>query len=36
MVVRHEFEVAGRRFVLETGKLARQATAAVHVQYVQN
>ncbi|AEJ43317.1 polyribonucleotide nucleotidyltransferase [Alicyclobacillus acidocaldarius] len=33
MVVRHEFEVAGRRFVLETGKLARQATAAVHVQY---
>ncbi|SDW31763.1 polyribonucleotide nucleotidyltransferase [Alicyclobacillus hesperidum] len=33
MVVRHEFEVGGRRFILETGKLAKQATAAVNVQY---
>jgi polyribonucleotide nucleotidyltransferase len=33
MVVRHEFVVGGRPFVLETGKLAKQATAAVHVSY---
>ncbi|MFD1674658.1 polyribonucleotide nucleotidyltransferase [Alicyclobacillus fodiniaquatilis] len=33
MIVRHEFEVGGRKFVLETGKLAKQATAAVNVSY---
>ncbi|GMA61513.1 polyribonucleotide nucleotidyltransferase [Alicyclobacillus fastidiosus] len=33
MVVRHEFQVGGRPFVLETGKLAKQATAAVNVRY---
>lgn len=33
MVVRHEFQVGGRQFVLETGKLAKQATAAVNVSY---
>ncbi|WAH35360.1 polyribonucleotide nucleotidyltransferase [Alicyclobacillus dauci] len=33
MIVRHEFEIGGRPFVLETGKLAKQATAAVNVTY---
>ncbi|QRF23680.1 polyribonucleotide nucleotidyltransferase [Alicyclobacillus sp. TC] len=33
MVVRHEFMVAGRKFVLETGKMAKQATAAVDARY---
>ena len=33
MVTRHEFSVGGRRMVLETGKLAKQATAAVNVRY---
>lgn len=33
MEVSHEFTVAGRRMVLETGKLAKQATAAVNVRY---
>jgi polyribonucleotide nucleotidyltransferase len=33
MVVRHEFMLAGRPFVMETGKLAKQATGAVDVRY---
>ncbi|WP_067931332.1 polyribonucleotide nucleotidyltransferase [Alicyclobacillus kakegawensis] len=33
MVKQHEFELAGRKCVLETGKLAKQATAAVTVRY---
>lgn len=33
MVIEHEFTVGGRRMVLETGKLAKQATAAVKVTY---
>ncbi|MCL6549153.1 MAG: polyribonucleotide nucleotidyltransferase, partial [Alicyclobacillus sp.] len=33
MVVRQEWMVAGRPMVLETGKLAKQATAAVEVRY---
>lgn len=33
MVVRHEFEIGGRTVVLETGKLAKQASAAVNVRY---
>jgi len=33
MVKRHEFTLAGRPVVLETGKLAKQATGAVSVQY---
>ncbi|WP_436663488.1 polyribonucleotide nucleotidyltransferase [Alicyclobacillus acidoterrestris] len=33
MVVRHEFEIGGRTLTLETGKLAKQATSAVHVRY---
>lgn len=33
MYKRHEFMVAGRPMVLETGKLAKQATAAVNVRY---
>ncbi|RIV29348.1 polyribonucleotide nucleotidyltransferase [Alicyclobacillaceae bacterium I2511] len=33
MEVRHEFTVAGRPMILETGKLAKQATAAVNVRY---
>lgn len=33
MVKKHEFMLAGRPFSLETGKLAKQATAAVRVQY---
>lgn len=33
MVMRHEFMLGGRPFILETGKLAKQATAAVMVQY---
>jgi polyribonucleotide nucleotidyltransferase len=33
MVKQHEFELAGRRMILETGKLAKQATAAVTVRY---
>jgi len=33
MIKRHEFMVGGRRCVLETGKLAKQATAAVTVTY---
>lgn len=33
MVIRHEFAVGGRKVVLETGKLAKQATAAVDVRY---
>ncbi|MCL6626460.1 MAG: polyribonucleotide nucleotidyltransferase, partial [Alicyclobacillus shizuokensis] len=33
MVKQHEFELAGRKCILETGKLAKQATAAVTVRY---
>ncbi|QSO53747.1 polyribonucleotide nucleotidyltransferase [Alicyclobacillus curvatus] len=33
MMIRHEFSVGGRTMVLETGKLAKQATAAVNVRY---
>jgi polyribonucleotide nucleotidyltransferase len=33
MVKRHEFMFAGRKMVLETGKLAKQATSAVLVRY---
>lgn len=33
MVIRHEFSVGGRTMVLETGKLAKQATAAVNIRY---
>lgn len=33
MVNRHEFQVAGRTMILETGKLAKQATGAVWVRY---
>jgi len=33
MVKKHEFMLAGRLFSMETGKLAKQATAAVRVQY---
>lgn len=33
MVKRHEFMLAGRPMVLETGKLAKQATAAVNIRY---
>ncbi|QQE80851.1 polyribonucleotide nucleotidyltransferase [Alicyclobacillus sp. SO9] len=33
MVKRHEFMLAGRPVVLETGKLAKQATGAVSVRY---
>ncbi|MCL6444768.1 MAG: polyribonucleotide nucleotidyltransferase [Alicyclobacillus sp.] len=33
MIKRHEFDVAGRKMILETGKLAKQATAAVQVTY---
>jgi polyribonucleotide nucleotidyltransferase len=33
MVTRREFTVAGRPMILETGKLAKQATAAVNVRY---
>jgi polyribonucleotide nucleotidyltransferase len=33
MVKQHEFELAGRKMILETGKLAKQATAAVTVRY---
>lgn len=33
MVMRHEFVLAGRPFIMETGKLAKQATSAVMVQY---
>lgn len=32
-MVRHEFEIAGRKMILETGKLAKQATGAVYTQY---
>jgi polyribonucleotide nucleotidyltransferase len=33
MVIRHEFTLAGRPFVLETGKLAKQASGAVTIRY---
>jgi len=33
MIKRHEFVVGGRTMVLETGKLAKQATGAVNVRY---
>lgn len=33
MIKRHEFMLAGRPIILETGKLAKQATAAVTVRY---
>ncbi|WP_026962057.1 polyribonucleotide nucleotidyltransferase [Alicyclobacillus herbarius] len=33
MVKQHAFELAGRKCILETGKLAKQATAAVTVRY---
>lgn len=33
MVKRHEFEVAGRTMILETGRLAKQATGAVLARY---
>lgn len=33
MIKRREFTVAGRPMILETGKLAKQATAAVNVTY---
>jgi polyribonucleotide nucleotidyltransferase len=33
MVIRHEFTLAGRPFVLETGKLAKQASGAVMARY---
>lgn len=33
MVMRHEFMLGGRPLILETGKLAKQATSAVLVQY---
>ncbi|GMA48986.1 polyribonucleotide nucleotidyltransferase [Alicyclobacillus contaminans] len=32
-MIKHEFTVAGRTMVLETGKLAKQATGAVNVRY---
>jgi polyribonucleotide nucleotidyltransferase len=32
-MVKHEFQVGGRTMVLETGKLAKQATGAVNVRY---
>ncbi len=32
-MVRHEFDIAGRTMVLETGRLAKQATGAVFARY---